>query len=397
MAPKFDPNEVKIIYLRATGGEVGASSALAPKIGPLGLSPKKVGEDIAKATSQWKGLRVTVQLTIQNRQAAVSVVPSASSLVIKALKEPPRDRKKEKNIKHSGNIPLDEIVEIARTMKNKSLAKELSGTVKEILGTAQSVGCTVNGQPPHDIIEGIDSGEIEVPDQKLANCSRSLSNKRALSTALFSGGRQPLSRVFLTGIVWGTGFIIPIAGFYHFSGLRGAVDTVQVVAAEINQAQVLARRDGKPSQSLSFLRVAAKTYVQGYPFAPFLVDRAFDAVDAAVDAHGKEAAVVIETLSAKMKDIVEQQKTVTLPAVVEIIKVVRSETEKLRQGAWKAASNPDLHESVRKVVGSAGQGAVKIAKSAGKSIVDYFTAKASNQPQAPSSESQVVDAKEKGS
>ena len=39
--------------LRATGGEVGASSALAPKIGPLGLSPKKVGEDIAKATGDW--------------------------------------------------------------------------------------------------------------------------------------------------------------------------------------------------------------------------------------------------------------------------------------------------------------------------------------------------------
>lgn len=49
-------------------------------------SPKKVGEDIAKATGEWKGLRVTVQLTVQNRQAAVSVVPSASSLVIKALK-----------------------------------------------------------------------------------------------------------------------------------------------------------------------------------------------------------------------------------------------------------------------------------------------------------------------
>lgn len=40
-------------------------------------SPKKVGEDIAKATGDWKGLRVTVQLTVQNRQAAVSVVPSA--------------------------------------------------------------------------------------------------------------------------------------------------------------------------------------------------------------------------------------------------------------------------------------------------------------------------------
>ncbi|KAH9007807.1 ribosomal protein L11 [Lactarius hengduanensis] len=165
MAPKIDPNEIKIIYLRATGGEVGASSALAPKIGPLGLSPKKVGEDIAKATTAWKGLRVTVQLTIQNRQAQVSVVPSASSLVIRALKEPPRDRKKEKNIKHSGNIALDEIYEIARTMKYKSLAKDLAGGVKEILGTAQSVGCTVDGRPPHDVIEAINAGEIDVPDE----------------------------------------------------------------------------------------------------------------------------------------------------------------------------------------------------------------------------------------
>ncbi|POW22487.1 hypothetical protein PSHT_01229 [Puccinia striiformis] len=162
---KIDPNEIKIIYLRATGGEVGASSALAPKIGPLGLSPKKVGEDIAKATGDWKGLRVTVQLTIQNRQAAVCVVPSASSLVIKALKEPLRDRKKEKNIKHSGNVTLDEIIEIARKMRFKSLAKNLAGTVKEILGTAQSVGCTVDGQPAHDVIESINEGETEIPEE----------------------------------------------------------------------------------------------------------------------------------------------------------------------------------------------------------------------------------------
>ena len=63
--------------------------------GPLGLSPKKIGEDIAKETAKdWKGLRVTVKLTVQNRIAKVSVIPSASALVIKALKEPPRDRKK---------------------------------------------------------------------------------------------------------------------------------------------------------------------------------------------------------------------------------------------------------------------------------------------------------------
>ena len=124
-------------------------------------SPKKVGEDIAKATGDWKGLRVTVKLTIQNRQAAVSVVPSASSLVIKALKEPPRDRKKEKNIKHTKSMPLDEIIDIARTMRFKSFSKSLEGTVKEILGTAYSVGCQVDGRSPKDISDDIESGEIE--------------------------------------------------------------------------------------------------------------------------------------------------------------------------------------------------------------------------------------------
>lgn len=108
-----------------------------------------------------KGLRVTVKLTIQNRQAAVSVVPTASSLIIKALKEPPRDRKKEKNIKHNKSVSFDEIIEIARTMRYKSFAKELKGTVKEILGTAYSVGCQVDGKAPKVIIEAIDNGEIE--------------------------------------------------------------------------------------------------------------------------------------------------------------------------------------------------------------------------------------------
>uniref|UniRef100_A0A2K5I0G4 Large ribosomal subunit protein uL11 n=1 Tax=Colobus angolensis palliatus TaxID=336983 RepID=A0A2K5I0G4_COLAP len=149
MPPKFDPNEIKVVYLRGTGGEVGATSALAPKIGPLGLSPKKIGDDIAK------GLRITVKLTIQNRQAQIEVIPSASALIIKALKEPPRDRKKQKNIKHSGYITFDEIVNIARQMQHRSLARELSGTLKEIPGTAHSVGCNVD--------DDINSGAVDCP------------------------------------------------------------------------------------------------------------------------------------------------------------------------------------------------------------------------------------------
>jgi large subunit ribosomal protein L12e len=134
------------------------------RVGPLGLNPKKVGEDIQKATLDWKGLKVTVKLTIQNRQAAVELVPSAASMVIRELKEPPRDRKKgPKNVKHNGNLTIDQVIEIAKVMRPRSMARDFAGTVKEILGTCHSVGCTVNDSAPRDICKKIDAKEIDIP------------------------------------------------------------------------------------------------------------------------------------------------------------------------------------------------------------------------------------------
>lgn len=162
-AGKADPSEVKYLYIRQLGGEVGATSVLAPKLGPLGMSPKKVGDDIAKGTAAWKGMKVCVKLTVQNRQAKIDVVPTATCLLIKELKEPIRDRKKVKNIKHSGNLSMNQVISVARAMKFKSRAKLFSGTVKEILGTCNAIGCTVDGQKPSDLQKMIDAGEIEVP------------------------------------------------------------------------------------------------------------------------------------------------------------------------------------------------------------------------------------------
>lgn len=130
------------------------------------LARAQIGEDIAKETAkEWKGLRVTVKLSVQNRQAKVTVIPSAAALVIKALKEPIRDRKKEKNIQHSGNISIDDIKEIARIMRDRSCAASFAGTCKEMLGTAVSVGCTVEGLDPREVIQQIDDGEIDVGEE----------------------------------------------------------------------------------------------------------------------------------------------------------------------------------------------------------------------------------------
>ena len=67
------------------------------------------------------------------------------------------------SVQHTGNISLEDVYSIARTMRPRSIAKEFSGTVKEILGTAQSVGCKVEGKHPHDWIDAINEGTLEVP------------------------------------------------------------------------------------------------------------------------------------------------------------------------------------------------------------------------------------------
>ncbi|KAG5467336.1 hypothetical protein GH5_04983 [Leishmania sp. Ghana 2012 LV757] len=164
MPPKFDPNQEIIVVVRAVGGEVAATASLAPKVGPLGLNAKKIGEDIAKCTKDWKGLKVTCELRVKNRVATVMVTPSVASRLIRALKEPPRDRKKVKNIKHSGNIPFAEIIKIAKEAQGKSMGSDLKAVVMEVLGTAVSIGCTVDGESPRDIQAKVQEGKLKVPN-----------------------------------------------------------------------------------------------------------------------------------------------------------------------------------------------------------------------------------------
>ena len=165
MPPKPDAGEVKEVMVKVIGGEPAPGATLAPKVGPLGLNPKKIGDDIAKATQEWKGLRVTCKLVVQNRQATVVVIPSASALVIQALHEPVRDKKKEKNIKHNGNITKDDLIRIARTMRPRSMAATLAGTCLEILGTCVSVGCTCDGMAPKVLQGLIKEGKYDIPSE----------------------------------------------------------------------------------------------------------------------------------------------------------------------------------------------------------------------------------------
>ena len=45
------------------------------------------------------------------------------------------------------------------------MSRELTRVMKEILGTTQSVGCTVGGMDPHADNDGINDGKIDCPVQ----------------------------------------------------------------------------------------------------------------------------------------------------------------------------------------------------------------------------------------
>ena len=81
---------------KVVGGEAPNAAQIAPKLSPLGVNPKKVGDDIQKLTKEWKGIKVMIELRVQNREAQVTLLPTAAGQVIRAMGEPARDRKKQK-------------------------------------------------------------------------------------------------------------------------------------------------------------------------------------------------------------------------------------------------------------------------------------------------------------
>merc|ERR1711879_830481 len=105
--------------------------------GPLGLQAKKVNEDIIKVGKEWKGIRVPMKLSCQDRAAKVEVLTTASSLIIRDMGNYQRDRKKQKLENRSGNITFQQVLNIAKLLQSegKSAAKTYQGTVCSVLGT----------------------------------------------------------------------------------------------------------------------------------------------------------------------------------------------------------------------------------------------------------------------
>ncbi|KAG8517707.1 60S ribosomal protein L12, partial [Galemys pyrenaicus] len=113
---------------------------------------------LADACSLNPGVKRMERGTEAWRNTQIDVASSALDLLIKALKEPPRDIKKQKNIKHT---------------------RELSGTMKEILETAQCGGWNVVASNLMAYWEAREKGQNQVSVEKL-NYNQTLSSETCL-------------------------------------------------------------------------------------------------------------------------------------------------------------------------------------------------------------------------
>jgi large subunit ribosomal protein L11 len=127
---------------------------------------KAVIDEINKKTATYNGMQVPVRVDVDDKkQFTVTVgVPPTTALI---KKEAGIEKgSKEPNAIVAGNLPIEAAVRIARMKLDGMLSYELKTAVKEVVGTCVSMGITVDGKKPKDVLAEIKEGKY---DSVLAN------------------------------------------------------------------------------------------------------------------------------------------------------------------------------------------------------------------------------------
>ncbi len=150
------------IKLLIDGGEMNPGPAIAQKIGPLGINMGKVISDINTATKDFKGMKLPVELNIDEKTKEFTVKtfsPPTSELLKKELNLE-KGSGEHRKIK-VGNASIEDIIKITKIKFPDMLQKEFKSAVKSVLGTCASIGIFVENEEPNELVQKIESGKFE--------------------------------------------------------------------------------------------------------------------------------------------------------------------------------------------------------------------------------------------
>ena len=148
----------KTIDAIVEGGKATAGPPLGPALGPLGINAGQVVAKINEATKDFQGMKVPVKVIVntETKEFRVEVGSPPTAEIIK--KEIGIEKGAGTREAPAGDVSLEKLVKVAKT-KSNSLGKDLKNSLKEVVGTCVSMGVTVNGKNPKEVIKEIDRGE----------------------------------------------------------------------------------------------------------------------------------------------------------------------------------------------------------------------------------------------
>lgn len=150
------------IKLLTEGGNLAPNPGLSQKLGPLGLNMGQVIKQINEATSDFKGLKVPVELDIDasTKEVKVNVFsPPVSGLLKKELGIEKGSGLQNKT--QVANASIEQIISVSKNKMPDMLSKDLKSAVKTVVGTCVSLGILIEGKTPKEIEEEIDQGKYD--------------------------------------------------------------------------------------------------------------------------------------------------------------------------------------------------------------------------------------------
>jgi len=153
----------EVLDFLVTGGKATAGPPIGPALGPIGVNIGEVIAAINKKTAAVAGMDVPVKLTINTTTKAFEIeigTPPTSALIKKeiGIAKGSGSAKLDK----VGDISLEAIRRIASTKSDALLARDEDSAVKQVLGTCVSMGVTVDGKHPRNVIAELSGKEAVV-------------------------------------------------------------------------------------------------------------------------------------------------------------------------------------------------------------------------------------------
>ena len=151
-----------IIKLLIDGGDMKPGPAIAQQLGPMGVNIGKVISSINSATKDFKGVKVPVELDINEKTKDFTVKtfsPPTSELLKKEFNIE-KGSNDHKNLK-IGNASIEDVIKITKIKYPNMLEKNFKNAVKSVLGTCASIGILVENENPNELIKEVVAGKFD--------------------------------------------------------------------------------------------------------------------------------------------------------------------------------------------------------------------------------------------